>query len=150
MMKIWFQSINQRLKFIILLFIYLIFIPEITFADRNSDEDRSFYEITVKENFARFHKKNGRFPKTWIELGVQDSCSGFMIYEKKNFPKSTESITWKPRDCELSYKIIAAGKNYFKIIALKDEHVVSSNEKYKIMYFKTPYHDHGPYEGNGD
>lgn len=117
-------------------------------ADIDGDEDETFYEITVARSFKAFRRKFGHYPKTWIELGVQDSCGGYQVDEWKHFPKAGESIIWKPSECELSYKLVFATKNSFRVVALAKGHVVSVYENFRATYYKTTFHDHGPYAGD--
>jgi hypothetical protein len=119
-------------------------------ADFAGDEDALEYRAIIKPSFARFHKKHNRFPRNWIELGVQDSCTGYSTDQRKNFPKPSEAIIWKPEHCELSYKLVFSGKNNFRVVALAKGHVVSVYENYRVTYYKTPYHNHGPFSGTSE
>jgi hypothetical protein len=130
------QKINKILSFLIIM---TIFSSELR-ADVNEDEDKVFYDITVKKSFRSFFKKYNRYPRTWIELGIKDRCYGI----KDNLPKPNEGLVWNPNGCEMSYQLVYSNRKIFKIVALKDGHIVSIFENYKATYLKTPYHSHEP------
>jgi hypothetical protein len=119
-------------------------------ADINGDEDETKYEVMVKPKFSAFHKRFGRFPRSWIELGAQSSCTGYDVNEKNHFPKPHEAIIWRPEACLLAYKLVFGTKNSFRVVALANGHVVSMIENYKITYFKTPYHRHEGEDAHDD
>jgi hypothetical protein len=109
-------------------------------ADTNDDEDATFYNTTVENNFRIFFKKYRRYPKSWIELGAKDFCNS----AKENLPKPDEGLVWRPTECEMSYQLVYSNREAFKVVALKNGHVVSIFENYKATYLKTPYHNHEP------
>jgi hypothetical protein len=109
-------------------------------ADIGPDEDVLFYDMTVDEGFRPFFKKYHRYPRTWTELKVKSSCYG----GKDSYPKSNEGLLWRPSECEMSYQLVYSNKKAFKVVALKNGHVVSVFENYKATYLKTPYHSHEP------
>jgi hypothetical protein len=146
----WFPNISRRIKFRAIFGTFLTVFCQPAFADIAGDEDETQYEIVTGPSFARFHKRHGRFPRNWIELGVQDSCTGYSTDQRKNFPKPSEAIIWKPEDCELSYKLVFSGKSSFRVVALAKGHVVSVYENYRATYYKTPYHNHGPFSGTSE
>jgi hypothetical protein len=141
-------NISRRNRLHSLFGLFLLFNCQPAYADRNGDEDETKYEIVIQPSFVDFHKKHKRFPRNWIELGVQSSCGGYSIYERKHFPKPSEAIIWTPSECQLSYKLVFSGKSSFRVVALAKGHVVSVYENYKATYYKTPYHDHNPDYGN--
>ena len=116
------------------------------YADIAGDEDWTFYEVVVEDGFKAFHRKHGRYPRTWLELDVQDSCTGYYPAQKRNFPKSSEAIVWRPNGCTLAYKIQFADKRSFRVVALAKGQIVSINDTFRVTYLKTPYHSHEPPE----
>jgi hypothetical protein len=137
-------NISRRAKLQALLCLFLIINCEGAYADIAGDEDETKYEVVVQPSFKLFHKKYKRYPRNWIELGRQSSCSGYSPSEMKHFPKTSESIIWTPEDCELSYKLVFSGKSSFRVVALAKGHVVSVYENFRATYYKTPYHSHEP------
>ncbi len=128
------QKANNTLCFLIML---MLFGSELR-ADVNTDEDVLFFDMTVKENFQPFFIKYHRYPRTWHELKIKSSCYG----GKNSFPKSNEVSVWHPSECELSYQLVYSNNKAFKVVALKNGHIVSIFENYKATYLKTPYHSH--------
>jgi hypothetical protein len=129
------QKINKTLCFLIML---TVFGSEVR-ADVNPDEEVLFYDMTVDEGFRSFFKKNHRYPRSWIELGISSAC-----YGGTNLPKASEEFIWHPSNCQLSYRLVYSNSKAFKVVALKDGHIVSIFENYKATYLKTPYHSHEP------
>lgn len=138
-----FRSISRANK-LRALALLAVWIHQPAAADRNGDEDETLYEVDFNPGFRIFHKIHGRYPKSWIELGEQSSCTGYDVNQRKNFPRAGDSLIWRPRLCELSYRIDYSNKNSFRIVALSEGHIVSINNTFKIRYVKTQYHDHNP------
>ena len=115
-------------------------------ADIAGDEDRLFHDMLVAPDFRAFHRKYGRYPTTWLELGVRMGCTGYHIRDPKYLPKPSEAVVWKPDNCQLAYKIQFADKRGFRVVALARGHVVSINDTFRVKYLKTPYHSHEPPE----
>ncbi len=137
-------NISRRNRLQLLCSIFLFVNCQPAYADINGDEDETTYEGVFQPSFKRFHKKHRRYPRNWIELGIQDSCGGYSIDERKHFPKSGEAIIWTPSECMLSYKLVFSGKDSFRVVALAKGHVVSVYQNFKATYFKTRYHDRDP------
>jgi hypothetical protein len=137
-------NINQSNKLTAFLGLILTLNCQPAYADISSDEDELRYEEVIKPSFKRFHKKFNRFPRNWIELGIQDSCTGYSTNTRNHFPKATESVIWTPEDCQLSYKLVFSGKTSFRVVALAKGHVVSVYENFRATYYKTRYHSHEP------
>ena len=130
------QKINRCLYFLMLM---SVFNSELR-ADVYGDEDKAFYNVTIDGNFQKFLKKHHRYPRSWIELGVKDACTG----GEYALPKRDEGLIWRPDKCEMSYQLVYSNKKAFKVATLKNGHVVSVFENYKATYFETPYHSHEP------
>jgi hypothetical protein len=79
-------------------------------------------------------------PRNWCPR----NCGWYDPTGRKNLPKASEAIIWKPEDCELSYKLVFSGKSSFRVVALAKGHVVSVYENFRATYYKTPYHSHEP------
>jgi hypothetical protein len=139
-------NISRRTRLQIFLGFLLVVICQPAFADIAGPEDETQYEVITGPSFKTFHKKHGRFPRNWIELGIQDSCGGYTITERKHFPKANEAIIWRPSECFLSYKLVFSGKNSFRVVALAKGHVVSVYENFKATFYKTPYYNREPPE----
>jgi hypothetical protein len=122
----------------------LVCTPVGALADIASDEDELMHEFVFPREFRRFHGKYGRYPKTWIELGIRMGCTGYDIRDSRYLPKPSEAIVWKPDNCQLAYKIQFADKRSFRVVALAKGHVVSINDTFRVTYLKTPYHSHEP------
>ena len=120
--------------------------PCIANADIGTDEDELYLGSVFSREFKRFHKKYGRYPKTWKELIFEATCTGSYPPQRNYLPKQHEAIVWKPIGCTLSYKIQFADQRSFRVVALAKGHVVSINDTFRVTYLKTPYHDHAPYE----
>jgi hypothetical protein len=137
-------NISQKNRLQTFFGLSLIMSGQPAFADIARPEDETKYEVVVQPSFARFHKKHNRFPRNWIELGIQSSCGGYSTYERKHFPKVSEAIIWTPSECLLSYKLVFSGKNSFKVVALAKGHVVSVYENFRATYYNTPYYNRKP------
>jgi hypothetical protein len=112
----------------------------VLYADVNPDEEVLFYNMTVEEGFRPFFKKYHRYPRTWTELKFKSSCYG----GKDSYPGPDEGLIWRPSECKMSYQLVYSNRKGFKIVALKNSHIVSIFENYKATYLKTPYHSHEP------
>jgi hypothetical protein len=117
----------------------MITCSSVLYADVNPDEEVLFYDMTVDKGFRSFFKKNYRYPRSWIELGISSAC-----YGGTNLPKASEEFIWRPSNCQLSYRLVYSNSKAFKVVALKNGHIVSIFENYKATYLKTPYHSHEP------
>jgi hypothetical protein len=138
-------NINRRTRLRAFFGLVLIMILQPAFADTVIDEDEFEYQAVIKPSFKKFHKKYSRYPRNWIESGVQDSCTSNSQKEQKHFPKPSEAIIWTPNGCELSYTLVFSSKSSFRVVALAKGHVVSIYENFKGTYYTTSYHDHDPY-----
>ena len=134
------QKISQKINRFLCCLLLMMFCGSELRADVNGDEDETFYVVTIDGNFQKFLKEHHRYPRSWIELGVKDACTG----GEYALPKRDEGLIWRPDKCEMSYQLVYSNKKAFKVAALKNGHVVSVFENYKATYFKTPYHSHEP------
>jgi hypothetical protein len=132
-------KISRKVAKILFFLITMTISYSALYADIGPDEEVLFYDMTVDEGFRSFFKKNYRYPHSWIELGISSAC-----YGGTNLPKASEEFIWHPSNCQLSYRLVYSNSKAFKVVALKDGHIVSIFENYKATYLKTPYHSHEP------